>query len=164
MGNEVAFTELASMLNVNKETVERYVDLLEKSYIIFRLSPFSRNLRNELKKMRKIYFYDNGVRNALINNYNPLLLRNDVGALWENFIISERRKWTDSIELHTNRYFWRNHQKREVDYLEEYGGDIHAYEIKWNKYKKPAKVFVDAYFPKTIECINKENYYSLLGL
>jgi len=164
MGNEVAYSELASMLSVNKETVERYVDLLEKSYIIFRLPPFSRNLRNELKKMRKIYFYDNGVRNALINNFNPLTLRNDVGVLWENFIISERKKWTDSIELYTNRYFWRSHQKMEVDYLEDYRGTIHAYEIKWNKYKRLPKAFVDSYTPQTAECINKDNFYSFLGV
>ena len=164
MGNEVAYTELSSMLGVNKETVERYVDLLEKSFVIFRLSPFSRNLRNELKKMRKIYFYDNGVRNALINNFNPLSLRNDAGALWENFVISERKKFTDSRELSTNRYFWRNHQQMEVDYVEEYGGNIHAYEIKWTKFKNLPRIFVDVYQPETADCITKSNFYDFLGV
>ena len=164
IGSEVRYNELGRLLGVNKETIERYVELLEKSYIIFRLSPFSRNLRTELKKMRKIYFYDNGVRNALINNFNPLPLRNDVGALWENFVISERKKWTDAQEQYTQQYFWRNHQKKEVDYVEEYGGDLHGYEIKWKKRKQLPKAFVEAYQPKTQDCITQENFYNFLGL
>ena len=114
------------------ETIEKYINLLEKAFIVFRLPAFSRNLRNELKKSYKIYFYDNGIRNALIENYAPLELRNDVGALWENFLVSERMKRNHYQKHYANSYFWRTRAQQEIDYLEESDGQLSAYEFKWN--------------------------------
>ncbi len=147
VGNEVSFMELSQLVGVDKETVERYIDILEKAFVIFRLSALNRNLRTELKKSKKIYFYDNGVRNAIIKNFNPIALRNDVGALWENYLISERMKVNHYHNHEVNTWFWRTIHQQEIDYLEESGGKINAWEFKW---KKPAKVkfpqsFQDAY-------------------
>ena len=164
IGNEVSFNELAGTVGVSKQTVENYIQLLEKAFIIFRLSPFSRNLRNELKKMRKIYFYDTGIRNALINNFNPLDLRQDTGNLWENFMMSERVKFNSYREAGANIYFWRTTQKQEIDLIEEKGGVLSAFEFKWKKdaFKKP-KAFLDAYVGSKIELVNKDSYHKFVG-
>jgi predicted AAA+ superfamily ATPase len=159
LGSEVSYSELGQILGVDNQTVERYIDLLEKTYIVFRLQSFSRNLRNELKKSRKIYFYDNGIRNSLITNFTPLALRQDTGALWENYIISERKKYLSYNNIWTNCYFWRTHSQQEIDYIEDFDGVLHAYEIKWNAKKKPtlSKSFSKAY-EHTYNVINPENY------
>ncbi|MEK7508558.1 MAG: DUF4143 domain-containing protein, partial [Patescibacteria group bacterium] len=164
IGCEVSYNELAGLVGVSKQTVENYVQLLEKAFIIFRIGPFSKNLRNELKKLRKIYFYDTGIRNALINNFNPFDLRTDVGNLWENFMISERIKRNNSRGLDANMYFWRT-QKQEIDYVEEKGGILSAFEFKWKKdsFKKP-KIFLDAYPGSAIELVNKDSYKKFIGL
>ena len=164
IGNQVSYNELANTVGINKETVENYIDLLEKSFVIFRLHSFSRNLRNELKKSKKIYFYDNGVRNALINNFNPIELRNDIGALWENYIISERIKFTNYQQIYSNKYFWRTKSQQEIDYIEERNGNLFAYEFKWNTRKKVKipKSFLTAYPNAVTKIITPENYYEFI--
>lgn len=159
VGNEVSYNELASLIGVDKNTVSNYIQVLEKAFIVFRLSPFSRNLRNELKRMRKIYFYDTGIRNALINNLNSMDLRQDAGSLWENFIISERIKMNGNNGFGKNIYFWRNRQGQEIDYIEEDGGKLNGFEIKWknDKFKKPTD-FLTHYSGSKINLINKENF------
>ncbi len=159
ISNEVSYNELASIAGVDKKTVANYIQLLEKTFVIFRLSPFSRNLRNELKKMRKIYFYDTGIRNALINNFNSLDLRTDKGALWENFMISERIKYNNNHGKSKSIYFWRTHTQKEIDYLEEYEGKLEGYEFKWEKdnFTRP-KEFLETYKNSAIELINKNNF------
>jgi predicted AAA+ superfamily ATPase len=132
LGNEVSYNELGNLLEIDKVTVAKYIYLLEKAFIVFRLNSFSRNQRNEIKNNRKIYFYDNGVRNMVINNLNPFDLRNDKGALWENFLISERIKLQEYHQHYTSNYFWRTVQKQEIDFVEERDGQITAYEFKWN--------------------------------
>ena len=167
IGQEVSYNELANLLKTNKATVERYVYLLEQSFIIYRLTPFSRNLRNELKKLRKIYFYDVGIRNALINAYGPLEFRNDIGALWENFIISERIKYNLNHNHRTNQYFWRTRKQQEIDYLEEENQKLSAFEFKWNpkKVRKQApKPFREAYPNTPFRSITPENYQEFVGL
>ena len=151
IGSQVSYNELGKIIGLNSETVESYVQLLEKSFIIFRLGTFSRNLRSELKKTRKIYFFDNGIRNAVINNFTAIELRNDKGALWENFIISERRKYLSYHKIYANTYFWRTHAQQEIDYIEEREGNLFAFEFKWSKYKKSfiPKTFTKTY-PKAI--------------
>lgn len=164
IGNEVSYNELANLLGVDKNTVANYIRILEQAFIVFRLNPFSRNLRNELKKMRKIYFYDTGVRNVLINNLNPLGLRQDVGALWENLMVSERLKYHNNCGIETRSYFWRTRQKQEIDYLEESGGDIFGFEFKWQKGKwRPPKIFSETYPASKVQLINKENYKNFIS-
>lgn len=159
ISNEVSYNELADIIGVNKNTVANYVQILEKAFIIFRLKPYSKNLRNELKKLRKIYFYDTGIRNALINNLNPLNLRQDVGSLWENFIISERLKYNNNNNKDKQIYFWRILQQQEIDYLEECNGKLSGFEFKWQKNKfKKNQIFLTAYKNSSIELINKYNY------
>jgi predicted AAA+ superfamily ATPase len=133
LGSEVSFNELSNLLEIDKATVARYIDVLEKSFIVFQLNSFSRNQRNEIKNNRKIYFYDNGIRNVVISNLNPVGLRNDIGALWENFLITERMKHRSYRGIHANAYFWRTVQRQEIDYVEESGGRIKAYEFKWRR-------------------------------
>ncbi|MDR6785726.1 putative AAA+ superfamily ATPase [Pedobacter africanus] len=165
VGNEVSYNELAQTVGADKVTISSYIDLLEKSFVIFRLNPFSRNLRNEISSTRKIYFYDNGVRNTVINNFAPISERNDVGALWENFIISERKKQLSYSGFYGNTYFWRNTAQAEIDYMEEQDGKISAYEIKWNpkvKVKFP-KVYLETYQPNLKSVINRDNYWEFLG-
>jgi predicted AAA+ superfamily ATPase len=147
LGNEVSYNELSNMLEIDKATIAKYIDLLEKAFIIFRLNSFSRNRRNEIKNNRKIYFYDNGVRNAIINNLNPIDLRTDKGALWENFLISERIKLQEYHQQYTSNYFWRTVQKQEIDFIEERNGQISAYEFKWHVKgkKKISASFLDEY-------------------
>jgi predicted AAA+ superfamily ATPase len=165
VGNEVSFNELSQMLGVDTATVQRYIDLLEKSYILFHLRSFSRNVRNELKKSRKIYFYDNGIRNALISNYNPLSIRTDTGALWENFLISERLKRNNYSLNYSGHYFWRTTQQQEIDYIEERGGKLNCYEFKWNQNKKAtlSSTFSSNYPDSTFTLINFNNYMDFIG-
>jgi predicted AAA+ superfamily ATPase len=159
LGNEVSYNELAGLLEIDKTTVAKYIDLLEKAFIVFRLNSFSRNQRNEIKNNRKIYFYDNGVRNMIVNNLNPLDLRADKGALWENFLISERIKLQAYYQRHSANYFWRTVQKQEIDFIEERDGKISAYEFKWNsrgKNKIPT-AFLQTYNAKGV-VIDKLNF------
>jgi predicted AAA+ superfamily ATPase len=147
LGNEVSYNELANLLGIDKVTVMRYIDVLEKCYIIFQLNSFSRNQRNEIKNNRKIYFYDNGIRNVIINNLNPLDLRNDKGALWENFLITERLKMLAYYQQPASSYFWRTVEKQEIDYVEDANGQIMAYEFKWKQTGnvKIPKSFIESY-------------------
>ncbi|MBC8266422.1 MAG: ATP-binding protein [Flavobacteriales bacterium] len=159
LGNELNYNELAQIVGINKNTVQKYIEILEKSYVIFRLNSFSRNIRNEIKKGRKIYFHDNGVRNAIIGNFNPLSLRIDKGSLWENFLISERIKQNLYKNTFAKMYFWRTKQQQEIDYVEEKENVITAYEFKWNaanKMKLP-KTFTKEYNAKSL-VIDKENF------
>lgn len=165
VGSEVSYNELANLLRIDRATVEQYIGLLEQAYVIVRLNPFSRNIRNEISSTRKIYFYDNGIRNALIGNFNVLSMRNDVGALWENFLVSERIKANHYKESNARSYFWRTHAQQEIDYLEEYGGQMYAYEFKWNpkaKAKFPSS-FVEAYQPHEKKVISTDNFEGFLN-
>jgi len=152
IGNEVNYNELAQTVGIDKNTVSNYIDILEKGYVIFKLNSFSRNLRNEIKKNRKIYFYDNGVRNMVLGNFSPLDLRQDTGALWENFLISERRKQNTYKNTTAKMYFWRTKQQQEVDLVEECNGEITGFEFKWNAKKKLnlPKTFVKEYNAKEV--------------
>lgn len=160
VGNEVSFNELGSLAGLDNETVEKYITLLEQTFIIFRLGSYSKNLRNELKKSKKIYFVDNGIRNSLINNYLPLENRTDVGALWENFLMAERYK-KNALDGQFNRgYFWRTHAQQEIDYLEEVSGNLSAWEFKWNpnaKVKFP-KTFQQAYPNASVQVVHADNF------
>jgi len=163
LGSEVSYNELAQILQIDKKTIMVYIDLLEKAFIIFRLRSFSRNLRNEIKSNRKIYFWDNGVRNIIIANMNTLDLRQDKGALWENFLISERMKFLQYHKKIVNSFFWRTVQQQEIDYVEETNGKITGYEFKWKddgRIKIP-KAFTDAYQAKG-SVISKENFRNFL--
>lgn len=159
LGNEVSYNELANLLGIDKITVSRYIDILEKSFIIFQLNSFSSNQRNEIKNNRKIYFYDNGIRNMIINNVNPLELRADKGALWENFLIAERIKIQAYHALYSNNYFWRTIQKQEIDFIEEFSGKIKAYEFKWRSggRNKIPRTFLEKYHAEGT-VIDKENF------
>jgi predicted AAA+ superfamily ATPase len=164
LGNEVSYTELGQLLKVDNQTIERYIDLLEKTFVIFRLPAFSKNVRNEIKKGRKIYFYDNGIRNSIISNFNQLMLRNDTGALWENFLISERKKYLFNLGIEAQSYFWRTTQQQEIDYIEEQSGKINAYEFKWNpaaRTKFP-RTFMQAYPVNESSIITPYNFENFL--
>lgn len=165
IGSEVSYNEIADLVKSDPMTVTRYIDLLEKTMVVYRLPSFSRNLRNELKKSRKIYFYDNGVRNAIIANFQPLDLRKDAGALWENFIISERYKFTQYNSIWCNRFFWRTKQQQEIDYIEDRDGKLYAFEFKWKSTKnaKPSLTFTKAYPENEFSIITPDNYQSFLS-
>ena len=165
LGNEVSYNELSNLLQVDKNTISNYIQLLEKAYVIFRLQPFSRNLRAEISTSRKIYFYDNGIRNALLANFNPLGLRQDTGALWENFMISERMKLLHYNNHWANTYFWRTHAQQEIDYIEEEAGILHAFEFKWSKTKqaKTPKEFLKTYKNSKFKIINRDNFREFIG-
>ncbi len=160
MGKEVSYNELSQLIGVDNQTVERWVNVLEKSFVIFRLRTLNRNARNELKKVRKIYFYDNGIRNSIIKNLNTLSLRMDVGELWENFLISERMKFLQRKEIYANYYFWKSNNQQEIDYIEEFNGKLHAYEFKWNPNKKVkfSAPFLKSYPNSETKIINRSNY------
>lgn len=165
VGSEVSYNELAQTVGTDSKTVERYIELLEKCYIIFRLHGLSRNLRNELKKAKKIYFYDNGVRNAVIQQFAPLELRNDAGALWENFFISERVKRNHYQLNYCNTYFWRTKSQSEIDYIEEQNGQMTVFEMKWNPKKANTSIpeaFLKAYDVKETVIITPDNYLDYL--
>jgi len=164
IGNEVNYSELAQLLNSDKGTIEKYIDLLEKTYIIFRLNGLNRNVRNEIKKGKKIYFYDNGIRNAVLGNFLPLSSRMDTGALWENFLMCERHKYLMNREIDVQRYFWRTTQQQEIDYIEEMNGRLFAFEFKWNLVRKPflSKTFANAYPDSEFQVINPDNMHQFL--
>lgn len=164
IGSQVSYNELSQIVGVDAKTIEKYIQVLEKCYIIFRLNSFSRNLRNELTTSRKIYFYDNGIRNAIISNFTQVESRNDVGALWENFLIAERMKFSEYNDKWSNKYFWRTKSQQEIDYVEEYDGKLYAYEFKWNenaKVKFP-KSFADAYPDSEFHVITPKNVEEFL--
>ena len=158
-GSEVSYNELAQLLNVDKNTIKSYIDILIKGFIIFPLNGFNRNLRNELKFSKKIYFWDNGIRNTLINNFNPLQFREDKGIIWENFVISERMKRNNYENPLIKSYFWRTTSQQEIDYLEEIDGKITAYEVKWNENAKIKKFtsFTEAYNSE-VTLIHNKNF------
>lgn len=159
LGSEVSYNEMAQLIGADKETVERYVDLLEKAFVVFRLPALNRNLRNEIKRGRKVYFYDVGIRNAIINNFNAVEFRQDKGALFENFVIVERLKFLETHRHYVNRYFWRTSQQQEIDYIEEHGGKLFAYEIKWNPLRKVrfSATFLGAYPGSETRLITSDN-------
>ena len=164
VGSQVSYNELAQLCGLDSKTVEKYVVLLEQSYVIFRLNSFSRNLRNELKTSKKIYFYDNGIRNALIANFNQIEGRADRGALWENFLISERKKFLEYNRLCGNSWFWRTKEQKEIDWVEERDGKIIGYEFKWTpdqKVKIP-RLFLDSYENSDFRVIHRDNCDSFL--
>lgn len=164
VGNEVSYNELATLLKENHHTVRNYLELLEQCFVIFRLHAFSRNLRKEIGKSFKVFFYDIGIRNTLINNFNPLHIRNDVGALWENFCVAERMKHNHNNRRFPPTYFWRTYDQKEIDYIEEEGGKLHAFEFKWHeeaKVKQPLE-FLETHKQSTFTAIHKENYRNFL--
>lgn len=164
IGSEISYNNLAILLEMDNQTVEKYIQLLEQTYIIFRLPAFSRNSRKELKRGRKIYFYDTGIRNALIANFSLPEIREDIGALWENFLISERMKFLKYNNMWANSYFWRTQDQQEIDYIEEMDGVLYAYEIKWNSKKQPSisKTFAKTYPNHQYKIINTKNYEEFL--
>ena len=165
IGSEVSYTELANILGIDQLTVRRYIDLLEKSFVLFRLRSFSRNVRNEIKKSRKIYFFDNGIRNSIISNFADIDLRTDKGALWENYLVSERYKLLNNRQVDVKRYFWRTTQQQEIDYIEERDGRISAYEFKWQttSKKKLPRTFIAAYPNSFTSVIHTGNYFDFLA-
>ncbi len=165
IGSEVSYNELGNLVGLDSKTVETYIDLLEKSFVVFRLHSFSRNLRNELKKSKKVYFYDNGIRNAIISNYASFEARQDKGALWENYLVAERKKYNHYTKNYANSYFWRTSDQQEIDYIEEKDGVIYGFEMKWNTKKnhKITKVFTNAYPQSEISIITPNNYESWIG-
>lgn len=164
VGFEVSILELANSLDLSRETVEKYIDLLEKSFVIFRLGGFSRNLRKEVTKMDKIYFYDLGIRNMLIDNFKPLKDRNDVGQLWENFLIIERMKILSYRNISASVYFWRTYSGAELDYVEERSGKLFGYEFKYGRKKKRTpKTWLETYKNSGYEAVNRENWKQFLG-
>jgi len=166
IGSEVSYNELSNTVGVDKDTITKYIDILERAFIIFRLNPFSRNIRTEITKMRKIYFYDTGVRNALISNFTNLDRRNDKGALWENFLIIEKMKMNQALDLDVKRYFWRTSQQQEIDYIEEIENDLFTYEFTFSPKKKKqiSKTFLNAYQTKFNSVVDIETYKKFLGI
>jgi len=163
IGQEISLNELASLIGIDKKTVQRYLQIFEKAFITFRLRAFSRNIRKEIGKRHKIYFYDLGLRNSLINNFNPPFLRRDIGSLWENYIIAERIKKNSYQRNYANIYFWRTYDQQEIDLIEEKEGKIAAYEIKWRKKKVKVPVsFLKTYKNSQFSVINKNNYLNFI--
>lgn len=163
LGSEVSYDELGKQLGMNKATVEKYLNLLEKVYVLHRLGGYSRNLRKEVSKAGKWYFYDNGLRNAVISAFSPLAIRQDVGALWENYIISERIKTNYNNKLHKDFYFWRTYDKHEVDLIEEDANGLMAFEFKWgNKCPEAPKAFTATYPNASFNVVNRENYLNFI--
>lgn len=159
VGNEVSFNELSNLLKIDVKTVISYIELLEQAFVVFRLGTFSRNLRNEIKTNKKIYFYDNGVRNALINNFQPVSLRNDIGALWENFLISERMKFLEYHKMNREVFFWRTKFQQEIDFVETFDGKVLGFEFKWNPKQKATfpPSFIESYQAET-KVIHRDNF------
>lgn len=159
IGSQVSYNELGQLCGLDSKTVDKYIQLLEQTYVIFRLPSFHRNLRNELKQSKKIYFFDNGIRNAIINNYNHIESRTDVGLLWENFIVSERIKHLNHNKIYSNYWFWRTKEQNEIDWIEERNGQLYAYEFKWNTKQKSKvpKSFLNAYPESQFKVIHPEN-------
>lgn len=166
VGNEVSYTELGQLIGADNMTVEKYIDLFEKCFIVFRLPALSRNIRNEIKKGKKIYFYDNGIRNAIIGNYNALASRTDVGALWENWLMSERRKTLVYNSSDAVSYFWRTVQQQEIDYIEETSEGFYAWEFKWGLKSKLkfSKTFTEAYPIISTNLVTPDNFQKFVGI
>jgi len=163
VGKEVSHNELATNLSMSKTTVEKYLDLLEKTFVIINIRGFSRNLRSEVTKTSRYYFCDNGIRNALINNFNTLNLRNDIGMLWENYLVIEKIKKQHYLRQWSNNYFWRTYDQKEIDFVEERDGKLFGYEFKWGKKKvKAPKLWLETYQEATFECINQDNYFDFI--
>ncbi len=165
-GHEVSLRELSNLLNVTVDTIQRYIVLLEKSFVLFSLSSFSRNLRSEISKTKKYFFYDLGIRNSLLQNLTPISGRDDTGQLWENFCLIERIKYNQANDRKVNMYFWRTYQQQEIDLIEEYSGKLNAYEFKWNpkQLKKIPSGFKKTYPESDFHIINRENYQQFLML
>ncbi len=165
LGNEVSYNEIASLIGLDAKTVATYIDILEKAFVIYKLPAFSGNLRDEIKTNRKIYFYDNGIRNAVIGNFNPVQLRNDIGALWENFLLSERLKFNQYHRIESASFFWRTAQQQEIDYVEKSNERILAFQFKWNEKRKAkfSKTFTTNYDPETT-VVNKQNFREFIML
>ena len=163
LGSEVSYNEIAQLVGVDKNTVNNYIDLLEKAFVIFRLNSYSKNIRNEIKANKKIYFYDNGVRNMIIGNFNPLEFRQDKGALWENFLISERLKELSYSQSLAKPFFWRTTLQQEIDYIEINADATSAFEFKWSTTKKSKlpKSFLETYKPSFL-VVNKDNFRDFL--
>lgn len=166
IGSQVSYHELAQICGLDGKTIEKYMMLLEQSYIIFRLTSFSRNQRNELKKSRKVYFFDNGIRNSLIANFEQIEIRTDIGALWENYLVSERVKYLAYQQKWVNNWYWRTTEQQEIDYVEEENGQLSAYEFKWNPKAKGSipNSFKKTYPTATINIIHRENFEQFLGV
>ncbi len=164
IGSELSLESIGNDLQISKNTVEKYLDLFSKVFIIYKQTGFSRNLDNEISKKNKWYFMDNGIRNALINNFNPINSRDDIGQLWENYLQYERTKLVQYKRLNNSTYFWRTHSKQEIDRIEERDGDLHAYEFKWKQTKKVSAPlsFQRAYPNATFQCIDQENYLDFI--
>lgn len=163
IGHDVSYAELATNLNTHPNTVRRYLELLEKTFVIFPVMGFSRNLRKEYTKTPRYYFWDNGVRNVVISNFNALNLRDDVGNLWENYCVSERRKRNARFHVSANYFYWRTYDQKEIDSIEERDGELYGYEMKWGKTKaKAPKEFLTAYAGSTFSVIHKENYLDFI--
>ena len=160
IGKEVSLEELGRQLALSRNTVEKYLDLLSKVFVVYKLSGFNRNLRSEITKTNRWYFYDNGIRNALIRNYHPLSIRNDAGELWENYVLTERVKFQHYTNIQANNYFWRTYEQQEIDWIEESGGRLSAYEIKWNPAKtvRVPTAWTKAYPESSFQVIHPENY------
>lgn len=168
VGSQVSYNELAQLCGLDSKTVEKYIDILEKCFVIFRVKTYSRNLRNELKSSRKIYFWDCGIRNAIIHNFTSVEMRQpaEIGALWENWVIAERLKYINIRRDGRNVWFWRTKSQAEIDYLEEFDGKLFAYEFKWNP-KTSAKIpeaFANSYPDTPFEVITPDNYAHFLGV
>jgi len=164
VGSQVSYNELSLLTGLDAKTVDKYITVLEQAYVVFRLGSFSRNIRSELKKSRKIYFYDNGIRNALIANFNQLESREDVGALWENFLMAERKKYLEYHQQWTNVWYWRTTEQVEIDYVEEEGGKMTAFEMKWNekaKHRVP-RLFLNTYPESVFKVIHPGNVEEFL--
>jgi uncharacterized protein len=163
IGDEVSLSELGNALGLAKQTVDRYLDLLEKSFIIKKIGGFSKNLRKEVTKSNRYYFMDNGIRNAIVNNFNPIGQRNDIGMLWENFMVTERLKTQHYKQIFSNNYFWRTYDQKEVDLVEERDGKLYGFEFKWNaKKNKSSDAFLKTYDNSTLEIIHKDNFLPFL--
>lgn len=164
-GSEVSYHELSNTIgNIDSNTIEKYIDLLEKTHVIYKLPALNRNMRSEIKKAKKYYFIDNGIRNVLISNFSPLEFRLDKGALWENFLLSERMKRNHYTAQHPNTYFWRTHDQAEIDYIEEQDGILNAYEIKWKETKNRfPESFLNAYPHHQTQVVNNDNFTAFTG-
>lgn len=162
VGKEVSHNELATQLSLSKATVEHYLDLLEQVFVLVNVRGFSRNLRKEVTKMSRYYFYDTGMRNTIINNFNPLDRRDDVGALWENYLVMERLKKQQYQQIWSNNYFWRTYDQKELDWVEEREGHLFGYEFKFNDVASPPKLWLETYPKASFECIHQNNYLQFI--
>jgi predicted AAA+ superfamily ATPase len=166
VGSEISYSEIAQTIGSDQKTVDKYIDLLEKTFVLFRLPALNRNVRNEIKKGKKVYFYDCGIRNAIINNFKPINARTDVGALWENFLISERVKYLRYHGINASQYFWRTTQQQEIDLVEDYNDQLRAYEFKWSKKEKVRfpQTFTDNYPNATTQIISPDNVEMFINI